>query len=548
MALPKPALPPYDIREWQKRPHAERLRMVCQAWALQGYGTPWPIYLVYLLKVVLYVGAWCFFCSFTPGLGSPRAIASWWLAPVAFQKALLWSLAFEALGLGCGSGPLTGRYFPPIGGVLHFARPGTTKLPLFPGMPIFGGDRRTILDVALYLAQYFFLLRALTAPAPAPIDFAPVLVLLILLGLADKTIFLASRAEHYGSVLFCFLFPSDWIAGSKVVWLAVWLWAATSKLNRHFPSVVTVMLSNSPITALGSLRRRLFRRYPDDLRPSTLAHALGHLGTLAELTFPWALVLGHGGPVTQAALGVMLLFHLFITSSIPMAVPIEWNFLMVYGGFFLFGRHAGVGPFAVGSPALIGFLFLACFVVQVAGNLFPSRVSFLCAMRYYAGNWGYSVWLFKGDASRKLDTHITKSSPRVGDQLRRFFDEEIAIALLSKIAAFRALHLHGRALQPLLPKAVSDIDEYEYLDGELVAGLVLGWNFGDGHLHHGQLLGAVQRQCGFEEGELRCIFVEAQPMGGSSLAWTIADAKAGVLETGKIDVHELERLHPWPTT
>jgi hypothetical protein len=70
------------------------------------------------------------------------------------------------------------------------------------------------------------------------------------------------------------------------------------------------------------------------------------------------------------------------------------------------------------------------------------------------------------------------------------------------------MHLHGRALHTLLPKAVGNIDDYEYLDGELVSGVVLGWNFGDGHLHNLPLLRAVQEQCGFEEGELRCIFVE----------------------------------------
>src|SRR5262245_58349096 len=100
MALPRPLRPPYDIREWQKKPFPERLKMVCQAWAVQGYGTPWPIYGVYLLKIALYVGAWCFFCSFTPGLGDPRSLGSWAFAPEAFQKAVLWSIAFESLGLG----------------------------------------------------------------------------------------------------------------------------------------------------------------------------------------------------------------------------------------------------------------------------------------------------------------------------------------------------------------------------------------------------------------------------------------------------------------
>ena len=64
--------------------------------------------------------------------------------PIAFQKAILWSLLFEGLGLGCGSGPLTGRYFPPVGGFLYFLRPGTTKLPLFEAIPILGGRAQTL--------------------------------------------------------------------------------------------------------------------------------------------------------------------------------------------------------------------------------------------------------------------------------------------------------------------------------------------------------------------------------------------------------------------
>jgi hypothetical protein len=519
--------------------------MVCQAWAEQGYGTPWVIYVVYLLKVLANVGGWCFFCSFTPGLGHLGDLSAWWLRPEAFQKAVLFSMAFEGLGLGCGSGPLTGRYVPPVGGFLYFCRPGTTKAPLFPGLPVVGADRRSILDVGLYLAHYGFLLRALLAPAITPELLVPTLILLPLLGVLDRTLFLAARAEHYGSALVCLLFTRDWIAGEKVLWISVWLWAATSKLNGHFPAVLAVMQSNSPLTAFGNLRRRLYRNFPDDLRPSSLAAGMAHAGTVVEMIFPAALLYGSGGPVTRAALGVMLVFHVFITSSVPMGVPIEWNVLMVYGAFFLFGEHAATSVAGI-SPALAVYLFAACFLMQVVGNAFPASMSFLCSMRYYAGNWAYSVWLFKGDAARKLDEHLVKVSPRVQDQLARFYDEETTIATLSKVQAFRAMHLHGRALQLLLPRAVSDIDAYEYMDGEIVAGLVLGWNFGDGHLHGPALLAAVQRQCHFEEGELRAVFVESKPMGRSTMAWAIADAAAGIRERGEVEVENLRALQPWP--
>ena len=236
--------------------------MVCQSWALQGYGTPTPIYVVYILKIVFYVWVWSLFCSFTPGLGELGSFGSWYYEPVAFQKAVLWSMAFEGLGLGCGSGPLTGRYNPPFGGALYFCRPGTIKMPLFPGLPIFGGPKRTVLDVALYVAHIAFLFRALIAPELSVDLFIPTLVLLPLLGLTDKTIFLASRAEHYYTALVCFMFAGDWLAGSKLVWVAIWMWAATSKLNHHFPSVVAVMQSNSPLTRFGPIRKLLYRSYP----------------------------------------------------------------------------------------------------------------------------------------------------------------------------------------------------------------------------------------------------------------------------------------------
>jgi hypothetical protein len=546
MPLLKPILPPYDIGEWQRKPFPERVKMVCQSWALQGYGTPSPIYIVYILKIVFYVWAWSLFCSFTPGLGELTSFGSWYYEPIAFQKAVLWSMAFEGLGLGCGSGPLTGRYNPPLGGALYFCRPGTIKMPLFPGLPIFGGPKRTVLDVALYVAHIAFLFRALIAPELSIELFIPTISLLPLLGLTDKTIFLASRAEHYYTALVCFMFAGDWLAGSKLVWVAIWLWAATSKLNHHFPSVVAVMQSNSPLTRIGSIRKLFYRSYPDDLRPSRLTQIMAHAGTAVEYAFPVMLVLSDGGTTTTIALAAMLLFHTFITSSIPMGVPIEWNVIMVYGGFVLFGHYADVNAFSVGSPLLIAYLVFALIAVPLFGNLVPSRASFLCSMRYYAGNWAYSVWLFKGDCWKKLDENLTKAAPGLRAQLEGVLDEEAIIASVSKILAFRSMHLHGRCLPFLLPKAVDHIDDYEYLDGEVVAGIVLGWNFGEGHLHDLQLLRSIQDQCHFEEGELRCIFVESQPMGQPTHSWTIADAATGVRESGKIIVKDLLELQPWP--
>ena len=145
-----PTPTPFDPAEWRQMPFSERAYQICLAWVDQGYGEPLGIYLAYILKIGGFVAVWFWSCAQSPELGPPAEVARWWLHPLAFQQAILWTLLFEVLGLGCGSGPLTGRYLPPFGGLTYFLRPGTVTFPLRPGMPILGRSDRTWLDVGLY--------------------------------------------------------------------------------------------------------------------------------------------------------------------------------------------------------------------------------------------------------------------------------------------------------------------------------------------------------------------------------------------------------------
>ncbi len=539
-----PLPPPYAPLEWEKLPLESRGRMVCEAWAAQGYGTPMSVYWFYGIKIALYVLGWALFCGTSPTLGGLSTIGHWWLAPVAFQKAIVWSMLFEGLGLGCGSGPLTGRYLPPIGGFLHFARPRTTKLPLWPKLPILGGHTRNWIDVALYVSIVGCCIRVLMAPSPGVEHFLPLVVLIPLMGMADKTVFLALRAEHYWVTIVVFALSTDWIAGAMAVQLALWFWAGFSKLNHHFPSVACVMTSNSPALRFDWLRRRMYRDFPNDLRPSRLAAIMAHGGTGLEFAVPLAFLLTPLGMPPVVAIVLMLALHTYITINVPMGVPLEWNVMVAYGGFALFWAHPSISLQSIGPPPVAAFLAFMLIGLPLLGNLFPRHVSFLLSMRYYAGNWAYSVWLFRGDSHRKLE-RLTKSSAWVHDQLSRFYDRATAVGLAGKVMAFRLMHLHGRALPILIPKAVHALEEHEWVDGEIMAGLALGWNFGDGHLHQEQLLSAIQAQCGFEEGELRCVFVESQALGGSTLDYRIADAKLGVIERGQLPVDELRTRQPW---
>ncbi|MEL6865581.1 MAG: DUF3556 domain-containing protein [Bacteroidota bacterium] len=544
----KPVDLPYDFEEWQQLPFPERAKKVCQAWAMQGFGAPRFTVLFYSLKIAFYVWMWTVFCSFSTDLGGVATIGDWWFKLEALGKFLTWTVLLEVVGFGGASGPLTGRYMPPLGGITYWLIPGTVKSPMF----AFLGDKRNGLDVLLYVALLFFLLRACLAPAVTPEVVLPIVILLPLLGFLDTQIFLAARADVWFPSLFVFLFPAETGSALKIVWFAVWFWAAFSKLTPTFTSVVAVMICNSPFLNFKWLKRMMFKNYPNDLRLSDTAIYIAHFGTVVEFALPILLmtgtILGWSQEVMFYCLMGMTAFHAFIFINFPMGVPMEWNVIVVYGGWLLFGFYPEWQPADLTSLPIIALFILWFLVFTIMGNFQPKYLSFLLSMRYYAGTWPYSVWLFKKGAKvDKLEPNIRKTSPDVRKQLSYFYDERTANAILSRMISFRMMHLPGRALQDLLPKAVEDIEDYIWMDGEFIAGEVIGWNFGDGHLHQEKLLRSIQKRCHFEKGELRVIMVESPQLHNGRLHWRIHDAKEGLMEEGYAYIKELKQKMPWPS-
>jgi hypothetical protein len=341
-------------------------------------------------------------------------------------------------------------------------------------------------------------------------------------------------------MIVCFLLAENWIAGCKAVQLAIWFWAGVSKLTVAFGHVIPVMTVNNPLVKSLNLRRRMFVSYPDDLAPSRLGRMMAYAGTLLELATPLTLLfVTHSGPLLVVGMILVLMLHGFILGNMPAGAVFEWNLVSLYAAFFLFVKHPEVTILEIGSAPLVLYLVIGLILLPLLGNLVPSRVSFLVAMRYYAGNWAWNAWLFRGDSYKKLE-QVKRASPLLREQLERFAPAEAA-NMDSRGMAFRSLHLQGRTLGLLLPKAIGGrpFQEYNYVDGENVAGSVLGWNFGEGHLCDEQLLACVQEECHFKEGEVRAIMVESQPLFGSTLHWRIVDAKCAQLEEGYVRLDEL---------
>lgn len=562
MGFLKQEVPVVDFAQWSRGTRAEKIRPMAKHWAEVGFGTPVALHLFYVVKILLYILLAALFALATKGIDGLGNVGSWWTEPIVFQKVVLYTILFEVIGLGCGFGPLNNRFFPPMGSILYWLRPDTIRLPPWPQrVPLTRGDNRTPVDVVLYGALLVVLLVALlsdgTGPDPAlgtEVGLLPawqsvtVLVLLAVLGLRDKTIFLAARGEVYAPFVAAFLFGGlNVIIAAKLACVVIWMGAATSKLNKHFPFVISTMMSNSPVIRPRALKRRFFEHFPDDLRPGRLSRSVAHVSTAIEMCVPLVLLFSHGGWPTAVAAFVMVCFHLGILSAIPMGVPLEWNVFMIFGVLALFVGHADVGLSDISNPLPVILVAVMAGIV-VTGNLAPRKISFLPGMRYYAGNWDTSMWCIKPSAEQKIAGGVVAIASMPAAQLERFYGSAEAAQIPIYMGyAFRGFNTHGRALFTLVHRAMAGHDENDYAitDGERICSTAMGWNFGDGHLHNEQLIAALQRRCGFAPGEVRVVLLDAQPIHRRTQRYRLVDAATGEFESGYVEVADMVVRQPW---
>ena len=562
MGFLKQEVPVVDYESWSTGTRAEKIAPMARHWAEVGFGTPVIMHLFYVVKILLYVlAAWLVVLS-TTGIDGFTNVAQWYAEPIVYQKVVLFTMLFEVVGLGCGFGPLNNRFFPPMGSVLYWLRPGTIRLPPWPNrVPLTRGDARSPLDVALYGALLVMLLVALFSDGSGPIPELgttigvlptwhvwAILGLLAVAGLRDKVIFLAARGEVYAALTVCFLFSgADIILAAKFVCLVIWIGAATSKLNKHFPFVISTIMSNNPLIRPKWIKRSFFEHFPDDLRPGRASRVVAHFSTVIEGLVPLVLFFSGGGWPTAIAAFVMLVFHFGILSAIPMGVPLEWNVFMMFSVLALFVGHADIGVGDLQSPWPIVLLAVVAGTV-IVGNLFPRKVSFLPGMRYYAGNWDTSLWCLTPSAEAKIASGIVAIASMPAAQMEKFYGSRETAEMYRYMGyAFRSFNTHGRAMFTLAHRAMAGRDEadYDLLDGERLVSTAIGWNFGDGHMSNEQLMAALQKRCGFEPGEVRVLILDAQPIHKQQQEYRLVDAATGEFERGIVRVSDMVTRQPW---
>ena len=56
----------------------------------------------------------------------------------------------------------------------------------------------------------------------------------------------------------------------------------------------------------------------------------------------------------------------------------------------------------------------------------------------------------------------------------------------------------------------------------------------------------MQRRCQFDEGDVRVIVLESQPIHIQRQEYRIVDAKTGLIEEGYVSVDDMLARQPWP--
>jgi hypothetical protein len=569
MGFVTPTLPDVDLEDFLRRPLMERIRIMTTKWGDHGLGVPRMIHVLYIVKLVFfYALGGVVIATITSHLPAFWHVSGWWNQPIMYQKLILWTIVLELIGLAGSWGPLAGKTKPMTGGYRFWAKPNTIRLRPWKAVPFTNGDRRTWFDVVVYLALIASVIVALVMPGTHSDSLSAVLpqntsglvnpallivpmVLLVLIGLRDKTIFLAARGEQYlPALLFFATLPFvDMIIAGKLLIGMVWIWAGISKFGLHFTNVIPPMVSNSPTLPFRWLKRAHYRNYPEDMRPSHLATIMAHgPGSFVEIVAPLALLLSPWPWLTFGAAAVMVCFHLFIISTFPLAVPVEWNVLFAYITIFLFigfPNQDGYALWDMSSPWLTIALLVGLCFFPVLGNFRPDLVSFLPAMRQYAGNWASAVWTFTPGAEQKLN-RVTRSSPNTVDQYINFgWDPVDAEVFTQQVTAWRAMHSQGRGLYSVLLKNLPDIDTRTVREGEMSCNTIIGFNFGDGHLHNEDLIRAIQTEAQFEPGEFVIAWVESQPIHKKTQEYKLIDAALGVIQRGTWNVADLVEEQPW---
>ena len=253
--------------------------------------------------------------------------------------------------------------------------------------------------------------------------------------------------------------------------------------------------------------------------------------------------------LTWIAIISIWMLHTFIISTIPLAVPLEWNvFFMFVVGVPVRQLLAPATGTAVSDmdPVLLVIVVCVALAPIVLGALRPQYVSFLVGMKQYAGNWASGTFSFRDkEMEDRINERIVKSADNQIDQIEPLFGKEISEIFIQKAVAFRMMHPDGTHAH-LGSDAPRRRARYRVQrEGEFVTNVLTGWNFGDGHCLDERLIAALQERCQYEPGDLVVAWTESQPAFNKKVQYRVIDAALGTVEKGWYHNDDAYNEQPW---
>ena len=218
-------------------------------------------------------------------------------------------------------------------------------------------------------------------------------------------------------------------------------------------------------------------------------------------------------------------------------MPLEWNVLFIYITAFLFLGYPNDEGYGLGDmdPVLLALTVAGLLFFPVLGNLRPDLVSFLPVDAPVRGQLGdRRCGRSRPGAEAKLDEHIVKPAPRCRrTSSPRSTAPRRPRSCMQQTLGWRSLHSQGRGLNSVMINQLGDdIDTYTLREAEFACNAIIGFNFGDGHLHNDTLIEAIQKRCHFAPGEFIVVWVESEPVGNGRQQYWVMDAAVGIVERG----------------
>lgn len=202
------------------------------------------------------------------------------------------------------------------------------------------------------------------------------------------------------------------------------------------------------------------------------------------------------------------------------------------------------------SPALVGFLFSACFALPVYGQLRPEKVPFLMAYRPYAGNWRFMWVVIAKSAVPRLKRLRTFDSPLPSERCMILmgkeprYEDQLDYIMNASMVIFPNYRKLPSIVNELNARNKRSIDDVHVIPHVPFENYVLGWSLGIGWgMYREAFRNGLQQVCGFEAGD--CYFVQFEPMGllERTVRWRAVDVSSGeIILQGENEFSELEGL------